>query len=89
MEIEDEVHRTYRGHHQSGWVRPTRTWLDAACPVYVDFGEDFLIKLETYDESGLPCVRRVAKRKFVHDVMVETRADAITMRFYRLPPSSI
>ncbi|MER8492218.1 CoiA-like domain protein [Mesorhizobium australicum] len=88
-EIEDEVHRSYCGHHQFDWVRPRRTWLDAACPVYIDFGEDFLVKLETYDESGLPCVRRVAKRKFVHDVMVEVRAHAIATRFYPLPPSSI
>ncbi|CDX53911.1 competence protein CoiA [Mesorhizobium atlanticum] len=88
-EIEDEVHRTYCGHHQFDWVRPRRTWLDAACPVYIDFGEDYLVKLETYDESGLPCVRRVAKRKFVHDVMVETSADAIARRFYPLPLSSI
>lgn len=61
-EIRTKVEQAYRGHHQYDWVRPRRTWLDAACPVYIDFGNDFLLRLETYDESTLPCVRYVAKR---------------------------
>lgn len=81
-EIETEVHQSYRGHHQYDWVRPRRTWLDAACPVYIDFGDDRLVRLDTYDESGLRCIRLVAKRKFVHDVMAETDARAIATRFY-------
>lgn len=85
-EIEAEVHRTYRGHHQYDWVRPRRTWLDAACPVYIDFGDDRLVRLETYDESGLRCIRLVPKRKFVHDLMVETDARSIATRFYPIGP---
>lgn len=81
-EIRTEVEQAYRGHHQYDWVRPRRTWLDAACPVYIDFGEDYLVKLEIYDESDLPCVRFVAKRKFLHDVMIETDARSIATRFY-------
>jgi hypothetical protein len=84
-DIQTEVERAYRGHHQYDWVRPRRTWLDAACPVYIDFGNEFLLKLEIYDESKLPCVRYVAKRKFLHDAMVETDARAIATRFYPLP----
>jgi hypothetical protein len=83
-EIEAEVQQAYRGHHQYDWVRPRRTWLDAASPVYIDFGDDRLVRLETYDESGLRCIRLVSKRKFVHDVMVETEARAIATRFYPL-----
>jgi hypothetical protein len=56
--------------------------LDAECPVYIDFGDDYLVKLEVYDQSNLPCIRYVAKRKFLHDVMVETDARAIATRFY-------
>lgn len=67
-EIETEVNETYRGHHQYDWVRPQRTWLDATCPVYIDLGGDFLVKLEIYDESGLPCVRQVAKQEFIRDL---------------------
>ena len=81
-EIETEVTQSYRGHHQYVWVRPRRTWLDATCPVYIDFGEDWLGRLEIYDESGLPCLFRVAKRKFLHDVMVESCTRAIATRFY-------
>jgi hypothetical protein len=65
--------------------QPTRRiWLDATCPVCIDFGNESLVRLETYDDSGLPCVRLVAKRKFLHDTMVERSATAIASRFYRL-----
>jgi hypothetical protein len=47
---------------------------------------DFLAKLEIYDESGLPCIYLVAKRKFIHDVMTEKVASAIATRFYPLLP---
>jgi hypothetical protein len=50
--------------------------------VYIDFGDEGLVRLEIYDESGLSCVRRISKRKFLHDVMVETSARAIGTRFY-------
>lgn len=67
-EIENEINEVYRGHHQYDWIRPHRTWLDAACPVYIDFGVDWLFRLEIYDETGLPCVRLIAKQKFIYDV---------------------
>jgi competence protein CoiA len=82
QEIQDEVDKEYRGHHQYDWVRPRKTWLDARCPVYIDFGDDWLAKIETYDESGLSCIRLVAKRKFIHDVMNEVWAKDIASRFY-------
>lgn len=84
-EIEDAVNSAYYGHHQYDWVRPRRTWLEAECPVYIDFGGDGLIRLEIYDESGLPCIRRISKLKFIHDAMTETSATAIGTRFYPLP----
>jgi len=84
LEIEDEVNHAYCGHHQYDWVWPRRTWLEAECPVYLDFGDDHLVRLEVYDESGLPCVRLISKRKFVHDAMTETSVKAIGTRFYPL-----
>ena len=81
-EIEEQVNQSYRGHHQYDWIRPRRTWLDASCPVYIDLGDNFLAKLEIYDEYRLPCVRLVSKRKFIHDVMNESKAEAIATRFY-------
>lgn len=81
-EIEDQVIQSYNGYHQYDWVRPRKTWLDAKCPVYIDFGDEHLVKLDRYDESGLECVRLVSKHKFVHDVMVEDHTDKIATRFY-------
>jgi competence protein CoiA len=46
-EVAEQVEGAYRGHHQYDWVRPRRTRLDATCPVYIDFGQDWLAKLET------------------------------------------
>ena len=84
-EIQNEIDQFYTGYHQYDWVRPRKTWLDAQCPVYIDFGDEHLVKLEIYDESGLGCIRYVSKRKFVHDSMVESRAVDIATRFYPLP----
>lgn len=83
-EIEEQVHQTYTGFHQYDWVRPRKTWLEAKCPVYIDFGDEYLVKLDIYDETGLKCIRLISKRKFVHDVMVEKNANDIATKFYSL-----
>lgn len=88
-EIEDEVKLSYSGYNQYDWVRPRTTWLEATCPVYIDFGDEYLVKLDTYDESNLRCIRLVSKRKFVHDAMVEGRAENIAMRFYPITSSEL
>jgi competence protein CoiA len=85
-EIQTKMHEAYAGHHQYDWVRPRRTWLDATCPVYVDLGFDALARLETYDESGLLCIRLIPKRIFVHDVMTENGAKDIAKHFCPLLP---
>jgi hypothetical protein len=61
-------------------VKPRRTWLDATCHVYIDFGEGWLARLETYDETGLSRVRGT-KQKFVHDVVFEARVEDVATRF--------
>jgi competence protein CoiA len=76
-EIAEDVIDAYRGHHQYDWVRPRRTWLDATSPVYIDFGEDYLAKLELYDDSQLPCIRIVMKKDLVNSVLIETDARSV------------
>lgn len=83
-DVEDKVNKSYCGHHQYDWIRPHKTWLDATCPVYIDFGDEHLVRLEIYDESGLPCIRLVSKTKFLHDVSCEASAREIATRFYPL-----
>jgi hypothetical protein len=83
--LEDEIKAHCIGHHLFYWTRPRQTWLEAQCPVYFDFGEEALWRLETYDETGVQCVRPIAKRKLVHDAMVEKRAKDIATRFYPIP----
>jgi len=86
-EIQPMMGEAYAGHHQYDWVRPRRTWLDAICPVYVDLGFDALARLETYDESGLLCVRLIPKRAFVDDVMTKRDVAAIAKHYYPLLPT--
>lgn len=75
QEIRDEVLFAYRGHHQFDLVTPRQTWLEAPSPVYIDLGEDYLLKMEIYDDSGLP--RVVMKRDFVASAMEEPNARSV------------
>lgn len=81
-EIKEELEATYCGHHQYDWIRPRQTWLRATCPVYLDFGDDYLCLLENYSNYGLQCIRLVSKRKFIHDAMNEMEARSIATKFY-------
>jgi len=81
-EVKEMVEASYVGHMQYDWVRPRQIWLDATCPVYIDFGDEFLVRLEIYGESDLRCIRMIAKEKFLHDAMTESAATAIATRFY-------
>jgi hypothetical protein len=81
-DIEHEMRSHPSDYYQYDWIRPRQTWLDATCPVFIDLGDDCLIKLETYDESGLRCVRLISKQKFVHDALVENQARLIASHFY-------
>lgn len=73
FEIEEEVNAAYRGHHQFDWVRPRQAWLESTCPVYIDFGEPNLVRLEKYDAYQMPCIRYVAKEQFVRDALTVAR----------------
>lgn len=68
------------GHQQYSWVRPRRTWLDARCPVFIDFGDEWLFQLQIYGFNKLECVFRLSKTKFVDDVMTSARVDDIGKR---------
>ena len=80
--IKAEVEQHYHGHHQFDWVRPRAGWLESGCPVYIDFGQDWLWRIEPYADYGLSCVRAVARRKLIHDAMTELQATDIATRFY-------
>lgn len=79
QDIQQDVLDAYRGHHQYDWVRPRRTWLDATCPVYIDFGHEWVARLETYDDSNLPCVCLISKRRLVSDLTAVNQAGKVAM----------
>ncbi|WP_256252715.1 hypothetical protein [Burkholderia ubonensis] len=61
-----------------------RGWSSAINYNSLQLGGDRIFDAIRDDESGLRCMRYVAKRKFVHDAMVEMDARAIATRFYRI-----
>ncbi len=77
QDISDEVDRSYKGHHQYDWVRPRRQWLESKCPVFIDFGDEYLIKLMVYDESELLCIKKVHKLEFIYHVMTESESSRV------------
>tara|TARA_R110000868_G_scaffold190862_1_gene434706 strand:- start:5954 stop:6742 length:789 start_codon:yes stop_codon:yes gene_type:complete len=70
-DIKNEVNAHYSGHHQYVWTRPRKTWLDAKCPVYIDFGDTYLARLESYDDRGLPCIKLIDKKLFIQESLVK------------------
>jgi len=80
-EIQPLIDKYYIGHHPFKWTRPHTAWIEAKCPVVFDFGNDILWRLESY-RGQFMCVRAIAKRKFIHDVMVESKVTDIATRFY-------
>ena len=72
--FEEEILASYVGHHQFDWVRPLTGWIAATCPVFIDFGDDYLWKMEIYDEHGLRCIRAVPKGLFMRDAQSLTEA---------------
>lgn len=81
-EVADMVTKNYIGHHLFYWIRPRKIWMSATCPVYIDFGEQLLYRMEVYDETKLMCVRLVAKQKLIQDVMVVSNATQIATKFH-------
>lgn len=83
-EIFKEVKANHDGHYQFDWKRPRSTWLEAKCPVYIDFGGSLLWKLETYDETGLRCIKHISKSKFMYDVMHEEKVENIAKKWFNI-----
>lgn len=80
QDFKAEISRTYQGQHQYAWIRPRETWLEATCPVYIDFGDSYLLRMEQYDETGLHCVRRITKRQFLDDLMTKSSAQDVAVK---------
>lgn len=74
-EIQAAIESSYEGHHQYDWIRPHQGWLVAGCPVYLDFGDAYLVRLQVFDhETRLPCVRLVAKSDFIKSTLLANKA---------------
>lgn len=66
--IKDEIEINYSGHHQFEWIKPRIVWLNAKCPVYIDFDDDFLWQIMPFNEK-LVCVKKVIKKQFIADYL--------------------
>ena len=73
------TNKHYIGHHPFCWQRPHVAWLEAKCPIFFDFGSDILWRLEKYRDQFY-CVRAVAKRKVIEDIIQKTYVQTIAGR---------
>ncbi len=71
QEIQREIGQHYIGHHSFYWTRPHVAWLEATCPVLIDFGTDLLWKLESYRDQ-FHCVKAVSKEVIISNIINET-----------------
>lgn len=62
-EIENEIWENYVGHHHFHWNRPRTVWLESERPVFIDFGDDHIYFLDTYDKRGLRCVQKFGRQR--------------------------
>ena len=61
-EFHNEILASYTGHHLFHWVRPRDVWFQATKPVFFDFGDDYLWRLEMrHVEHGVRTIRRTMK----------------------------
>lgn len=80
-----EITKNPCDYFQYDWIRPRAAWLESNCPVFIDFGEDYLVLLTKYEtQKYLPSVRLISKKKFIHDATHEKLATDIGSRFYRV-----
>lgn len=77
-EIQAAIDESYQGHHQYDWIRPHQGWLASGCPVYLDFGDAYLARLQVFDpETRLPCVRLVSKSDFISSTLTSGEASEV------------
>lgn len=61
-DISELATKQYIGHHLFAWMNPRINWYNNNVPTYIDFGDNFLYKLEIYGESKVYCIKIVSKK---------------------------
>ncbi len=64
-EIREEIDGNYSGHHQFDWVKPRTVWYSSRRRVFLDFAEEGIWELQTYDSRGLRCIRKYDREFFI------------------------
>lgn len=67
-EIQRQLSQNYIGNHPFHWKRAHAAWMEAKCPVFIDFGSDILWKFERYRDQFV-CVRAASKEKVISDII--------------------
>ena len=66
-DISELVNDQYVGHHLFSWKNARTNWYNEEVPIFIDFGDNFLYKLERYGESKIFCIKIVNKKKLVEE----------------------
>lgn len=80
--IQTEIDNSYNGSHQFYWKNARQIWFRTKTPVYIDFGDEYLVELIKYGSSSLDAIKLLSKKKFLHDVMNKYEVTSIGTKFY-------
>ncbi|WP_298953187.1 hypothetical protein [uncultured Nonlabens sp.] len=64
-EIQNDVDRSYIGHHLYDWSKSRDVWFSSNSDVFIDFGDEFLWKMIKYGKNNLPCIKKIRKDYFI------------------------
>jgi hypothetical protein len=67
-DIQRQIDKHYVGHHPFNWKKPHVAWLEATCPIFLDFGADILWQVVNY-RNRFRCVRAITKEKVIADII--------------------
>jgi competence protein CoiA len=78
--IQRQIAEHYIGNHPFHWKRAHAAWLEAKCPVFIDFGTDILWRFESYRDQFV-CVRAVSKSRVISDIINQANVQNIAQGY--------
>ncbi len=64
-DISELVDKQYIGHHLFAWKNSRINWYNEGVPIYFDFGDNLLYRLERYGKSKVFCMKIESKKMLV------------------------
>ena len=63
--IQNFIDDTHVGHYLFAWKKPRAVWLRSTRPVFFDFGQEVIWKLQRFNDRSAYCFEAVSKAQFI------------------------